>query len=259
MAETACAIRAAAAVLAGARRAVALTGAGVSVPSGIPDYRSSNTGVWDNHDPAEAAHIDAFRRDPRPFYRAYRVLGEKLLIAKPNPAHLALARLEAMGKLRGVATQNIDSLHHDAGTQHLWELHGSLRTAHCLACEQTVEFRPYLVRLVADGEVPRCACGGVLKPDLVMFGEMLPMDVLSTAQREASRAEVCLAAGSSLTVQPAASLPWETVNRGGTLILANREATPLDRFAKHLLRGDVAALLPALADAMSDLLGKDEQ
>ncbi|MBI2299845.1 MAG: NAD-dependent deacylase [Armatimonadetes bacterium] len=239
--------------IARAVRTVALTGAGISVPSGIPDYRSANTGVWENYDPMAVANIEAFRRDPAPFYTAYAALGRALLVARPNPAHVALARLEQMGVLTAVITQNIDSLHQAAGSRTVYELHGNLRGGACLACRKRVAFRPLLERLVADEELPVCAdCGAVIKPDVVLFGENLPRQTLMKAAASAQFADVCLCVGTSLVVYPAAAVPLETLNGGGAVIIVNREPTPLDREAAAVLRGDVAEVLPALADAVAE-------
>lgn len=249
-------IEAAAECLAAARRVACLTGAGVSTPSGLPDYRSSGTGVWENYDPTRAANIDYFRRDPRPFYAAYRELGRALLTAAPNPAHLAIARLEALGKLSCVATQNIDSLHQAAGSRLVYELHGHLRSCACLECGRRRAFQPYLEALVADGAVPRCeTCGGVIKPDIVMFGEVLPLDVLMAASAAMRAADVCLCVGTSLQVYPAAGLPLETLAAGGALIVVNMGPTSLDSEATHTVRGDVAQWLPLLVDRVAARLG----
>ena len=243
--------------IAAATSVACFTGAGISVPSGIPDYRSSGTGVWEDHDPMEVASIDAFQRDPGPFYRAYRVLGQKMLAAGPNAAHLALARLEGLGRMRAVITQNIDSLHHAAGSRRVLELHGSLRTATCLRCDRQIDFRPVLDKLFEDGTVPRCSlCGGLLKPDVVMFGEMLPTDVLAAAMALAERCEVFLCVGSSLVVFPAAALPMQAAACGHAVVILNREPTLLDPAAAVVLRGDVVETLPAVAERVADLLGE---
>ncbi len=245
----------AARILAESLHAVALTGAGISVPSGIPDFRSPESGLWSRVDPMEVAAIWAFRRDPTPFFRWFRPLLRTLLAAEPNPAHRALARLEAMGVLQGVITQNIDGLHQAAGSRTVWEVHGHLRTATCLACGARVDAAPLLQEALEAPEdwVPRCTCGGVLKPDVVLFGEDLPFPTFAEARRAARYADVLLVAGSSLTVAPAGDLPYLTLQGMGQVIVVNLEPTWVDPQAAAVIRGDVAQVLPELAERVARL------
>jgi NAD-dependent protein deacetylase/lipoamidase len=158
---------------------VALTGAGISVPSGIPDFRSPGTGLWENVDPMEVAHIDAFRADPARFWSFYGRRFASLRDKRPNGAHAALVELERRGRLEAVITQNIDQLHRKAGTEALIEVHGTIATSSCLACGARFELDDVRGRLEADAEgVPRCDCGEPLKPDVVLFGELLPEEAL---------------------------------------------------------------------------------
>jgi NAD-dependent deacetylase len=230
---------------------VALTGAGISVPSGIPDFRTPVTGLWANVDPMEVAHISVWRRDPARFWSFYGQRFTLLDGKRPNGAHRALAELERRGLLAGVITQNIDGLHAAAGTEDPVEVHGSVRTASCLRCGMRVSLAETRERLAADEEgVPRCDCGAPLKPDVVLFGEFLPEDALARAQALAESAGLMLAIGSSLEVHPVAGLPGETLMRGGRLALITMGPTPYDDVAEVKLSGDVEAELEAVLAAL---------
>lgn len=237
------------ALLRASKRAVALTGAGISTPSGIPDFRSPGTGQWSRVNPEEVASMASFLRDPARFYAWFLDSARRMATAKPNPAHHALAELEARGTLRAVVTQNIDGLHQMAGSRRVLELHGNCRTASCVRCGQRGDGTALLEQYGRDGQVPRCSCGGVFKPDVVLFGEMLPYEVLMEAREEAARCDLFLVVGSSLVVAPAADLPWLAVQRGTPLIVCNRDETWADRHAAAILRDDVARSLPALLEA----------
>lgn len=231
-----------------AEHAVALTGAGISTPSGIPDFRSAGTGLWSFVDPLRVASIWAFRQDPAAFYRWIRPLAQKFITAQPNVAHLALAQLEAAGHLRAVITQNVDLLHHRAGSRRVLEVHGHLRTLSCLACHARQPADAHWPRFLADGSLPRCPqCGAVLKPDVVLFGELPPHDVLRQAQQEALCCDLMLVAGSSLEVLPVADLPGLALRRGATLIIVNEQPTPLDSSAAFVFHANVTHVLPRLA------------
>jgi len=236
----------------GASSVVALTGAGISVPSGIPDFRTPGTGLWEKVDPMEVAHIDAFRGDPVRFWSFYgqrfATLGGKL----PNGAHHALVAMEQHGLLDAVITQNIDMLHRKAGTRELIEVHGSIASCSCLSCRASVALGEVRARLgcAADG-VPRCEdCGQPLKPDVVLFGEMLSPEALERARELCERADVLLCIGSSLEVHPVAGLPMLTHEAGGRLAIITQGRTPLDELASVRLSGDVVAELRGLAEAL---------
>jgi NAD-dependent deacetylase len=203
-----------------------LTGAGVSTESGIPDFRSP-TGLWAQFDPLEYGSIYAFQSDPEKVWRFYAPRFSMLTDAEPNAAHVALAELERRGLVGAVVTQNIDLLHERAGSREVVEVHGSIRTSSCPRCRRSyalVEVLP----LVADG-VPRCGdCGAVLKPDVVFFGEMLPLDAMTRATQLAREAALLLVVGSSLEVYPVAGLPDDTLAAGGRLAILNRGPTPYD-------------------------------
>jgi NAD-dependent deacetylase len=231
---------------------VALTGAGISVPSGIPDFRSPGTGLWANVDPMEVAHIDVFKRDPARFWRFYGDRFQTLETKAPNGAHLALVELERRGLLDAVVTQNIDRLHRAAGTQELIEVHGTIDHSSCLACGRQYALDDVRARLVAaeDG-VPRCDDDGrPLKPDVVLFGEFLPEGALERAFALAAGADVLLCIGSSLEVYPIAQLPALTRQAGGDVAIVTAGATPFDARASVRLGGDVVAELDALVGAL---------
>jgi len=240
-----------AALLRPARSVVALTGAGISVPSGIPDFRSPGTGLWANVDPMEVAHIAVFRRDPARFWAFYGQRFTTLRDKRPNAAHAALAELERRGIVEAVVTQNIDGLHRAAGTRDLIEVHGSIATSSCLACGARYGLADARARLEADpGGVPRCDCGEPLKPDVVLFGEYLPEAALARAAELASRADVLLCVGSSLEVHPVAGLPELTLTGGGALAIVTKGPTPYDGAAEVKLDGDVVAELEAVLAAL---------
>ncbi len=233
---------------------VALTGAGISAPSGIPDFRTPRTGLWAKVDPMEVAHIDAFRSDPVRFWSFYgerfATLGDK----RPNGAHDALVELERRGLLDGVITQNIDTLHSKAGTRELVEVHGSIASCSCPDCGASVSLEQARRRLADDEQgVPRCDdCTGPIKPDVVLFGELLPETALLRARAMCERADLLLCIGSSLEVHPVAGLPLLTLQAGGSLAILTQGPTPLDDVADVRLDGDVVAELQGLLAALGD-------
>jgi NAD-dependent deacetylase len=228
---------------------VVLTGAGVSTESGIPDFRSAE-GVWRHYDPMEYATIEAFRRDPVKVWDFYaRRLGV-LAAAEPNPAHLALARLEQHGLVAALVTQNVDRLHQLAGSRDVVEVHGSIRTASCLSCGTVLGFVE-LVELLADRPAPPCpSCGEIVKPDVVMFGELLPAAAIERATELAREAALLLVVGSSLEVWPVAGLPQETLDHGGRVAIVNRDPTPYDTRATVVIRRSAGVVLAGVTAAM---------
>jgi NAD-dependent protein deacetylase/lipoamidase len=225
---------------------VVLTGAGISTESGIPDFRSAG-GIWEQYDPAEVAHIDAFRRDPARVWEFYRLRLDALARAEPNDGHRALAELEEQGWVRAVVTQNVDGLHQRAGSREVVEVHGSLREAECIYCGARVP----LEDAVASLPLPPCPeCGEVLKPGVVMFGELLPAQAIKRAQALAAEAGVLLVVGSSLEVYPIAALPEATLCSGGVLVIVNRGTTPWDSEAELVLDAGAGPTLRALAAAL---------
>ena len=230
---------------------VALTGAGISVPSGIPDFRSPQTGLWENVDPMEVAHISVWRRDPARFWGFYRQRFAVLDGKQPNGAHRALAELERRGKLDALITQNIDGLHAAAGSADPIEVHGSIATASCLTCAAAYELGDVRARADADPEgIPRCECGRPLKPDVVLFGELLPEAAISRAYELAAQADLLLCVGSSLEVYPVAQLPELTLAAGGDVALVTKGPTPYDHRAEVKLGRDVVTELEAVLAAL---------
>lgn len=234
-----------------ARSVVALTGAGISVPSGIPDFRTPGSGLWEHIDPMEVAHIDAWHRDPSRFWTFYGDRFATLHDKQPNGAHEALAELERRGHLDAVVTQNIDMLHRKARTAELVEVHGSIERSACLACGASYGLRDVQRRLAGDdGGVPRCDCGAPLKPGVVLFGEHLPFEAMERATTLAAGADVLLCVGSSLEVWPVAGLPQITLRAGGAVAIVTQGPTPFDADATVRLSGDVVAELEALVAAL---------
>lgn len=219
---------------------VALTGAGVSTESGIPDFRSAG-GIWSEFDPYEVGSIDAFRRDPARVWEFYALRLGVLAGAQPNDAHRALVRLEAAGLLDAVITQNVDRLHAAAGSREVIEVHGSIERAECLACGTEVSDVRSLLPL------PRCPrCGTVLKPGVVMFGELLPASAIERATELARSAALLLVIGSSLEVWPVAGLPEEMLAHGGKLAIVNRDPTRYDTRAALVVHGSAGEVLRPL-------------
>ena len=230
---------------------VALTGAGISVPSGIPDFRSPGTGLWENVDPMAVAHIDAWRADPERFWHFYGNRFQTLEGKEPNGAHRALVELERAGHLQAVITQNIDMLHRKAGTRELVEVHGSIERSVCLACGAHYPLGEVRDRLAQDPRsVPRCDCDAPLKPGVVLFGEWLPANALERAYALAAEADLLLCVGSSLEVHPVAQLPGVTRSGGGQVAVVTQGPTPWDNRAAVKLDGDVVAELERLLAAL---------
>jgi NAD-dependent deacetylase len=238
-------------LLRGAERAVVLTGAGVSVPSGIPDFRTPGTGLWEKVNPMEVAHIDAFRRDPDRFWSFYSQRFSGLVDKRPNPAHEVIAELERRGLVRGVITQNIDRLHREAGSTRVVEVHGSIDHCVCLECGGRVGLEDVLKDLAAGVGTPECrACITALKPDVVLFGELLPEAAMAEAHALAQEADLMLCVGSSLEVFPVASLPGVALENGGRIAVVTQGPTPYDTEAEVKLDGDVVDELGAVLAAL---------
>jgi NAD-dependent protein deacetylase/lipoamidase len=228
---------------------VALTGAGVSTESGIPDFRSAD-GIWAQYDPMEYASIEAFRRDPVKVWEFYGKRLGALLEAKPNAAHDALAELERRGLLSAVITQNIDRLHSLAGSADVVEVHGSIATSVCLRCGTTSTLEAVLA-LLEDAPAPACpSCGAILKPNVVMFGELLPAVAIDRAFELARSARLLLVVGSTLEVYPVAGLPLETVGAGGAVAIVNRGPTALDEVATLRIEGSAGEILGRALDEL---------
>jgi NAD-dependent deacetylase len=229
--------------------AVALTGAGMSTESGIPDFRSAG-GIWAEVDPFEVASIDAFRRDPMRVWRWYGQRIGGLLAAEPNAGHAALAALERAGHVRAVVTQNIDLLHSRAGSSDVIEVHGSIARFPCLSCGAEASLDDVLVQLETR-EAPLCGgCGSIVKPGVVMFGELLPVGAMARAERLAGEASLLVVVGSSLQVWPVAGLPGDVIRAGGALAIVNLEPTPYDAVAALVVRGPSGRALAEVASVL---------
>jgi NAD-dependent deacetylase len=239
----------------------ALTGAGISVGSGIPDFRSEN-GLWTIYDPGVYGSYQRFVQDPSYFWEMHIDVMHLIQKAAPNPAHSALAELEDSEYITGVITQNIDGLHQKAGSKTVYELHGANETCSCTICGKTYETQKIadylfsfekeeLVALMRKGkEIPTCECGGWIKPDVVLFGEMMPLLPLKAAEKLAASSDIIIVVGSSLQVQPAAALPFVTKRNGGKILIINKEKTPVDAVATHVIHGDAEIVLPNLVELL---------
>ncbi len=230
-----------------AKRAVILTGAGISTPSGIPDFRSEGTGLWSREEPLEVASLSTFRTAPERFFDWFRPLAGQIFYASPNPAHIALAQLEMAGHVDTIVTQNIDGLHQKAGSTCVVETHGTMRTLTCTHCYHTFEAELFLKSFIEEGKVPICPdCQGILKPDVILFGEQLPHAAWIKAQRAARQCDLMLVAGSSLEVLPVAGLPMQALDRGAHLIVVNNTPTYVNVRADVVILSDVASVLPEI-------------
>jgi NAD-dependent deacetylase len=204
------------------RHAVSLTGAGISVESGIPDFRSRD-GLWSRYDIAEYGYIESFRADPARVWNMLSAMGRMLEAAEPNMAHIALGELERLGIIKAVVTQNVDSLHQRAGSTNVIEFHGSFRTMHCDTCLKTFS-REYIS---FDSLPPRCPCGGPIRPDIVFFGEAIPTQAYALALRATEECDLMLVVGTSASVAPASHLPLIAKKRGARLLEINPEKSGL--------------------------------
>ncbi len=237
------------ALLEQSKHTVALTGAGISTPSGIPDFRSPHSGLWEKYDPMEVASFYGFKRNPQNFYDWLHPLLTQMLDAKPNAAHLALTQLETYGPLKSIITQNIDTLHIKAGSKNVHEIHGHIREATCIRCYEVYTAEMALSNFLATGETPHCpACGGVLKPNVILFGELLPVTVLNQSRLQSRRCDLMLVVGSSLETAPAGDLPLLAKQSGASLVIVTLSETHLDDWADIVIHADVVDVLPRLAE-----------
>jgi len=219
-------------------RIVALSGAGISTEAGIPDFRGPG-GMWEDSSLMEQLSVSGFRRDPEGFYRESLKLFSKISQAKPTPAHRLLARLEELGKIETVVTQNIDGLHRAAGSKKVFELHGTYRTGHCPECGKGFEMAGFYSDMESGRlKIPLCpGCGTTIKPDIVLFEDLLPVDAWQGSVDAAQRCDLMLVLGSSLVVYPAAELPMIAVSNGAPLVIVNLEGTAYDGMARVLVQG----------------------
>jgi len=235
-----------------AHRAIAFTGAGISVESGLPDFRSS-TGLWSKYSPEEYATIDAFRADPKKVWKMLTEMISLVIQAKPNPAHIGLADLEKMGKLEAVITQNVDGLHQAAGSRNVIEFHGSNATLSCLSCGSTVGTEG----LSLDDLPPTCPqCRSIMKPDVVFFGEPIPWDAHRKAMEAATTCDLVLVIGTSAVVYPAVEIPITAKESGAKLIEINVELTPLThQVSDYIIQGRSGEILPRVVETLKTLMG----
>jgi NAD-dependent deacetylase len=239
-------------IIASSKHVVALTGAGISVESGIPPFRGKG-GLWEKFDPMEVGHIQSFMENPE---RVWRLLISEmkgiLTEARPNPAHYGLARLESLGKLKTVITQNVDGLHQLAGSRDVIEFHGNFAWLRCLDCGARVK----TVDVGLKEMPPKCDCGGIYRPECVFFGESIPMQAMDRSQLAASSCDLMLVIGTSAVVQPAAFMPVIARQSGAVVIEINSEPTPLTQTtSKFLVQGKAGSTVKAIADEVERMMG----
>lgn len=231
--------------------AVVLTGAGISTPSGIPDFRSTDNGLWQRFNPMEVASLTAFRTNPEKFYNWFRPMAKLIADASPNPAHDALAQLENAGFIKEIITQNIDGLHQRAGSKIVHEVHGTLNTLTCGRCYTKYQAEEVIHAYIEEGQPPTCLkCGHFLKPDAILFEEQLPIRTWMAVEEAIEKCDLLLVAGSSLEVVPVAQLPYIAVSRGANLIIINQSKTYIDSRADIVFNQDVADILPMITNEL---------
>lgn len=230
-------------------RTVVLTGAGISTPSGIPDFRTPGIGLWTRVEPMDVASLTAFRHNPDRFYEWLHPLAVRMLAAQPNPAHFALARLQEAGYISTIITQNIDGLHSRAGAQDVLEVHGSLNTLTCTNCYHQVSSAAIIDDYVEHCSIPHCPqCGSILKPDVILYEEQLPVKTWLKAEQASKSCDLMLIAGTSLEVMPSAKLPIQALDHGAKLVIVNNAATFVDVRAEVVIRADIAEILPQISN-----------
>ncbi|MBW2110498.1 MAG: NAD-dependent deacylase [Deltaproteobacteria bacterium] len=240
-------IEQAADIIAGSRLTLALTGAGISVESGIPDFRSAG-GLWSRYDPEEYATINAFRSDPRKVWNMLREMDQVVNRARPNKAHLAMGELEAIGCLHGIITQNIDNLHQAGGSRNVIEYHGNASTLSCLWCG-----RKYTAEEKRDEAPPTCQCRNVLKPDVIFFGEAIPEEAMRRSYELASSAEALLVVGTSAVVSPVNTIPSIARGNSAKIIEINMERTHLtDSLTDIFLQSSAGEIMPLIVEAVKE-------
>lgn len=246
-------IETAAQLLRDAENTVVLTGAGTSTPSGIPDFRSTDGGLWQKYNPMEVASLSVFRVKPERFFEWFRPFTKVIVEAAPNPAHQALAKMEQEGFIQTVITQNIDGLHQRAGSKTVLEVHGTIDTLSCGNCFSQFPSGALIQPFIDEGTLPICTnCGRFLKPDVILFEEQLPVRTWQAVARAVEKCDLMIVAGSSLEVIPVARLPFEAVSHGARLIIINNTPTYIDPRADVVINQNVAEVLPSIADALTD-------
>lgn len=240
-------------LISSAQNRVVLTGAGISTPSGIPDFRTPGSGVWSRFNPLEVASLSVFRYQPEKFFAWLHPMAKKMFEALPNPAHYALAILEKAGYLQTIITQNIDGLHQRAGSKQVLEVHGTMETLTCIGCYKNYPSGDFISSFIDHEIPPRCPdCDHILKPDVILVEEQLPRTTWLKAQEACQNCGVIIVAGSSLQVTPAATLPQRALENNARLIIVNQGPTYLDTRAEVRINGDVAEILPLISQAVLD-------
>jgi len=241
--------------------AIVLTGAGISTESGIPDFRSPGTGLWEMVDPVEFGSIEGFMRNQMDFFELAKQIAPTIFAAKPNKGHRALAKLEKMGLIKAIITQNIDNLHQRAHSKNVIEVHGNIRECYCMDCGRKFDIWVLAEKFFEKGEtIPRCdICGGVLRPNVVMFGEKLPEDALKAAFYHAQKCDLLIVVGSSLVVAPINYLPAKALAHNAKLVIINWGAaagTHYDSRATLVIRGKAGVILPKVLEKVKEKLGQ---
>jgi NAD-dependent protein deacetylase/lipoamidase len=232
-------------------RTVVLTGAGISTPSGVPDFRSPGIGLWTRYLPMEVASLTAFRYNPELFYKWLHPLAVHMLTASPNPAHIALAKLQTSGYVSTIITQNIDGLHTRAGATNVLEIHGTLNTLTCIKCFKQVPSEFIIKDYIDHCTIPYCQlCGGVLKPDVILYEEQLPVKIWQKAEQACRKCDLLVVAGTSLEVMPSAKLPILALDNSASLVIVNNSDTYIDVRADIIIRADVAEIFPQISDEL---------
>lgn len=230
-------------------QAVVLTGAGISTPSGIPDFRTPGTGLWTKYLPMEVASLSAFRYNPELFYQWLHPLVQHMRSARPNPAHYSLAKLEENGFIESIITQNIDGLHSRAGSKNVIEVHGTLNSLTCIKCFIQVSSELIIQEYIDNCLIPHCQiCGGILKPDVILYEEQLPIKTWIKAEEACRKCDLLIVAGTSLEVMPSAKLPVLALDNGASLIIINITNTYIDIRADIIIRADVADIFPQISE-----------
>lgn len=230
------------------KHVVALTGAGSSTPSGIPDFRSTGSGLWTRYSPMEVASLTTFRHHPERFFEWLRPLVKLMVVAKPNPSHDAFYELERDGYLQTIITQNIDGLHQKAGSQFVIEVHGSLNSLSCIGCYEQIPANGYIESYIHHGEIPSCPkCNKIMKPDVVLFEEQLPIKPWLKAREAVKTCDLLIISGSSLIVMPVAGLPMAALENRAKIIVINKTPTYIDEKSEVVLYGDMAEIVPAIS------------
>ncbi len=228
-----------------------LSGAGISTSSGIPDFRSSSGGLWQEFDPMEVASLSVFRVAPHKFYNWFRPMAKTIFEAVPNSAHLALAELEKNGYIKEIITQNIDVLHQKAGSKSVHEVHGTTLTMTCTSCYEKHLAEQFLEEYIHSGEIPRClSCNQNLKPDVILFEEQLPIRIWNKASQAIKNCDLLIVVGSSLEVKPVSNLPFSAVSNGAKMIIINQSPTYIDSHADILIKDDLAKVLPLVVNEL---------